>query len=414
VSSSDEIAAALVRAWIRLYTLGLPALAREERRLTIDSDLWEQRLDATAAGETPRRTGASIVRRCLAGLAADLAWRLEVGRAPLAAPLALSPGKEAPMSEKAGFLLLSCLCGFGWALLLVAALQPPAHSLAYAGVLVGLLALLGWAIEVRDGETGDSYWPPLLAVGIGAVAVGLVLPWRPAALVLALPLALAASRAWLVIAAAQVGAAREPRLGPVASGELTARAAAGDGIAIERSDDHRLPRRLVLRSGLWLGLGAGLAAATGAVFNFLWERTPGVFGGVVAAGRTSDYPPGSKTRNYEGKFWLVNLTEDQGGPGLLALWQKCPHLGCTVPWERGFTFVDPASGERREGWFRCPCHQSTYNHAGVLVYGPAPRSMDRMALTIDPETGTILVDTSAITKGSVENASFAVQSSLDT
>ena len=121
----------------------------------------------------------------------------------------------------------------------------------------------------------------------------------------------------------------------------------------------------------------------------------------------SKYPPGSKTKITAGKFWLVHLTPEQGGPGFLALWQKCPHLGCTVPWEPGYSFTDKATGSSKRGWFRCPCHQSTYNDAGVRVFGPAPRSMDRMALTITAE-GEIEVDTGTIEKGAVDNATSAV------
>lgn len=109
-----------------------------------------------------------------------------------------------------------------------------------------------------------------------------------------------------------------------------------------------------------------------------------------------------------GQFWLVNLTAEQGGPGFLALWQKCPHLGCIVPYEASYTRVDPDTGVRKQGWFRCPCHQSTYNDAGVRVYGPAPRSMDRMALRITAD-GFVEVDTGDIGRGAEDNASFAVR-----
>jgi cytochrome b6-f complex iron-sulfur subunit len=129
----------------------------------------------------------------------------------------------------------------------------------------------------------------------------------------------------------------------------------------------------------------------------------------VTAGLASDYPPGSKTKIQEGRFWLVNLSPAQGGPGFLALWQKCPHLGCTVPWEANFNFTDPETGRSKKGWFRCPCHQSTYDDAGVRVYGPAPRSMDRMELQIEASAGRIQVDTGRIVKGTTDNASFAVR-----
>ena len=79
-----------------------------------------------------------------------------------------------------------------------------------------------------------------------------------------------------------------------------------------------------------------------------------------------------------GKFFLIN-NED----GVLALYWKCPHLGCTVPWN------DSA------GDFQCPCHGSVYDRTGVLVSGPAPRPMDLMELTPDGE-GNLIVNTGEI------------------
>ena len=75
-----------------------------------------------------------------------------------------------------------------------------------------------------------------------------------------------------------------------------------------------------------------------------------------------------------------------GADGLLALWRKCPHLGCSVPWISSFDF----NGDK--GWYRCPCHGSTYTKAGVRVYGPAPRSMDTMKIEVDG-AGNITVQT---------------------
>ena len=52
---------------------------------------------------------------------------------------------------------------------------------------------------------------------------------------------------------------------------------------------------------------------------------------------------------------------------LVALYQKCPHLGCRVP-----SCVTSQ-------WFECPCHGSQYNQVGEKKGGPAPRGMDRFA-----------------------------------
>ena len=72
--------------------------------------------------------------------------------------------------------------------------------------------------------------------------------------------------------------------------------------------------------------------------------------------------------------------------GLLALWQKCPHLGCRVP--------ECVPSQR----FECPCHGSIYNQAGEKKGGPAPRGMDRFAMEVDG-SDNFLVDTGAIIQG---------------
>jgi cytochrome b6-f complex iron-sulfur subunit len=78
-----------------------------------------------------------------------------------------------------------------------------------------------------------------------------------------------------------------------------------------------------------------------------------------------------------------------------------------VPWKPTFVWPDPATGAPRQGWFRCPCHGSTYTDAGIRVFGPAPRSLDTMALTV--ENGRVIVDTGNITSGGPDNPSRAVR-----
>jgi cytochrome b6-f complex iron-sulfur subunit len=318
--------------------------------------------------------------------------------------------------------------GLALAMVLIVLVEPRPYSLSYGGAVLVLLSLLGWVIEARqvagpapaeepmeeeeEPAPGPSYWPVILALGIVGIAAGLVYDWEYGMLIAALPLAAGAAAGWAndirseqltLVAVAPTG----PQ--PVEARLLAAQAAAGAAIAIERPPETQISRRSLVGLTFWLGLGGGLAASVGAMFNMLWPRGITGFGSIVTAGTLDQFPPGTKTQNYEGKFWLVNLTEEQGGPGLLALWWKCPHLGCTVPWRDNFSFVSPETGQQKTGWFRCPCHGSTYNDAGVRVFGPAPRSMDRMAITIDPATGRIDVNTGDITKGDVTNADFAVQ-----
>ncbi|HEY3363784.1 MAG TPA: Rieske 2Fe-2S domain-containing protein [Symbiobacteriaceae bacterium] len=80
----------------------------------------------------------------------------------------------------------------------------------------------------------------------------------------------------------------------------------------------------------------------------------------------------------EGKFYLTR-TDD----GLMALYWKCVHLGCTVPWVQG------------ENLFMCPCHGSHYDITGQNVAGPAPRPLDYMEMEVGKD-GTIVVNTGKI------------------
>jgi cytochrome b6-f complex iron-sulfur subunit len=335
--------------------------------------------------------------------------------------------------------LWPAILGIALAMIVVVLIEPVPHSMSYAAGAVVIISLLGWVIEARavagpppavepeheeeEEAPGPSYWPVVLAIGIVGIAAGIVYDFGEGALVIAVPLALWAAGGWANAVKAEMspvgGDAALPYestplvtsggrvLMPVQPNVLATQAAGGAAIALEHVEHKEISRRGLLRITFWSGLGAGLLAFAGTLVDFLYPRGITGFGSVVAAGAAADYPPGSKTQNFEGHFWLVNLTEDQGGPGFLALWWKCPHLGCTVPWRDNFTFVDPGTGAAKQGWFRCPCHGSTYTDAGVRVFGPAPRSMDHMELTI--EGGNISVDTGTITKGTEDNASFAVQ-----
>ncbi len=167
-------------------------------------------------------------------------------------------------------------------------------------------------------------------------------------------------------------------------------------------------RRRILQLGFWSGIGAALAGTAAAGLDFMYPRGVAGFGGTVSVSAEAVPLPGQKIQVPAGRFWLVNLTEEQGGPGLLALWWKCPHLGCTVPWKPNFDWPDPASGANKQGWFRCPCHGSTYTDAGVLVFGPAPRPLDTMALSVGSD-GRVTVDTGNVTAGASDNPDRAVR-----
>lgn len=167
------------------------------------------------------------------------------------------------------------------------------------------------------------------------------------------------------------------------------------GIATRGSD---VSRRNLLRILWGIGLLAFLVQ-TGVIFlDFFRPRKIGAFGSVLAAGKADEFAVGSVTRFAEGKFYLSHVPE-----GFLALYQKCPHLGCVVPWEPEQQTEDHVEAKGR---FNCPCHGSIYNRYGVNVAGPAPRPMDLMEVKID--NGQISVNTGKITERGTFEPSQAV------
>ncbi len=144
-------------------------------------------------------------------------------------------------------------------------------------------------------------------------------------------------------------------------------------------------RRGLLRRCLFAGVGALSFAGPLQVERFLgaaFDRRSSFRFDVKA----DDVPqPGAPPRYIDaGRFYLVNLLPGQGGfqaqrgsplGGVLALKAACPHLGCRLPWRGDWVF----DGE--QGWFRCPCHGSTFTRAGLRVFGPAPHAMDTFPVT---------------------------------
>jgi cytochrome b6-f complex iron-sulfur subunit len=173
-----------------------------------------------------------------------------------------------------------------------------------------------------------------------------------------------------------------------------------------------ITRRVFLLGGFWSALGLALVGMIGSPLDFIWPRNLKGFGGPVTVSPDRIPAEGDEPqRIIEGKFWLLNLkagpTTSPGADtpgGLLALWTKCPHLGCTVPWRPDFTF------EGVKAWFRCPCHGSTYSRdGGVKVFGPTPRSLDVFPITVNSDKSlTVLTGRAYEGSGSTENPARAV------
>ncbi|RMF04770.1 MAG: Rieske (2Fe-2S) protein [Chloroflexi bacterium] len=138
------------------------------------------------------------------------------------------------------------------------------------------------------------------------------------------------------------------------------------------------PKTTSRRNFLGLAFGGALALLaaqfTVATLKFLKPISRAGFGGQVYAGKVEEFAINSVNRILAGRFYITR-TED----GLLALWQRCPHLGCAVPWVA------------EEGRFHCPCHGSIFNEVGEVLAGPSPRPLDTFPVTV--RSGEVWVDT---------------------
>ncbi len=167
-------------------------------------------------------------------------------------------------------------------------------------------------------------------------------------------------------------------------------------------DDETLgvTRRQFINRSIVVSFLLGLSGFGAGVLAFLWPSGTGGFGSKITVGKISDIKKaiadGDGFAYYpEGRMWITEYPAEAldkaravySPPelagmeeGVVALYQKCPHLGCRVP--------ECASSQ----WFECGCHGSQYNRVGEKKGGPAPRGMDRFAMTVSG--GVLTVDTS--------------------
>ena len=164
-------------------------------------------------------------------------------------------------------------------------------------------------------------------------------------------------------------------------------------------------RRQFLNRGITGFFIVGLSGFGAACIAFLWPKLGGGFGSTITVGNVSDVITQIRDNNGflyqpEGRMWLteyptgalekaraVYSPPELAGmeEGVVALYQKCPHLGCRVP--------ECVTSQ----WFECPCHGSQYNQVGEKKGGPAPRGLDRFPMTVSG--GVLSVDTGTIIQG---------------
>jgi cytochrome b6-f complex iron-sulfur subunit len=143
------------------------------------------------------------------------------------------------------------------------------------------------------------------------------------------------------------------------------------------------PFPLSRRKFLKLGVGAvGALAALevgSASLMFLQPQTgEGAFSGIVKAGDVDSFPTGTVTEFQNGRFYLVRSYDG----GFLAIYRRCPHLGCIVNWEA------------EEEQFYCPCHASSFDIHGNFENAPVSRALDTFNIKI--RDNVVFVDTTHI------------------
>lgn len=149
-------------------------------------------------------------------------------------------------------------------------------------------------------------------------------------------------------------------------------------------------RRELLKKVWWASLGLLFVEMAGAFVSSLQPKAKaGAFGSKISAGTIYEIKnlPVGTIRYYEaGRFYLTRLED-----GVMALYRKCTHLGCVVPWLPEEPTEDNLAPKGR---FNCPCHASIFDRYGLVHAGPAPRPLDLFNVTV--EGNQVFVDTNVI------------------
>ncbi|MEX0643549.1 MAG: ubiquinol-cytochrome c reductase iron-sulfur subunit, partial [Pirellulales bacterium] len=129
-------------------------------------------------------------------------------------------------------------------------------------------------------------------------------------------------------------------------------------------------------------LSATIAAWTLGTVRFMFPNILREPPSRFTVGRPDQFAPGQVEEKFKAQFgvWIVN-TEYKGEQQIFALKSVCTHLGCTPNWLEA------------EQKFKCPCHGSGFYKDGINFEGPAPRPLERYAVSLAPN-GELMVDKS--------------------
>lgn len=187
----------------------------------------------------------------------------------------------------------------------------------------------------------------------------------------------------------------------------------GGGAEAAEIAKQRLSRRRFLRRSMLSVWGLSATASVAGSLYMLYPNLAGQFGSDLTVGTKAQFPaavPDSFNLGSAGVFYhqeaktyvmhiassaptllhgqalsdqldSEGIVKDGDGSLWVALYQRCVHLGCTVPFRN-----DCHS-------FKCPCHGSHYNVSGEYLDGPAPRSLDRFVISFQGQSVVISTGT---------------------
>jgi hypothetical protein len=166
--TSADRAAALATRWAAAYTRRLPSEQAERRRSELASDLWEQRTLGRELGAPAVAVALSILRRMVAGVPADLSWRLaQPATEPLRSPRR-GGTRMGRILARSWWLILGALVAAFEIFLGIDIARAGNPGSIVGGVLIGALGLLilaGIAWRRRSRVAGD------VAICIGALPI---------------------------------------------------------------------------------------------------------------------------------------------------------------------------------------------------------------------------------------------------
>ncbi len=188
----------------------------------------------------------------------------------------------------------------------------------------------------------------------------------------------------------------------------------GGGAEAAEIAKRRYSRRRFLRRSMLAVWGVATVGSVAGALDLMYPNLVGQFGASLDVGTKSTFKAATPDKfvvneagvfyHQQAKTYIVHLAKnthfllhgtdlsdqlesetvvkDTDDTYWIALYQRCVHLGCTVPFRNECLS------------FKCPCHGSHYNSDGEYLDGPAPRSLDRFAFHF--QGADVVVDTGTL------------------